>query len=401
MRVGIDYTAAVRQRAGIGRYTRNLIRAVSEFDKENQYRLFVAGGWGSGDGLGPLPSNFEVRGIPLADRWLHILWQRMRVPIPVQLVTGALDVFHSPDFVLPPTGRTPTILTVHDLSFLRVPECFVPGFSEYLEGAVSRAVSRAAHILADSESTRRDLFELMDVGHEQVTVVYPGVEARFQPVRDAQVLDGVRFRYGLPEHFVLTVGTIQPRKNLVTLVEAFDRVLARHRRDPLIADLHLVLAGEKGWMYQQTFDAVVSSGLEDRVDFPGFVQDRDLPALYTLASAFAFPTKYEGFGLPVLEAMACGTPVVAANNSSIPEVVGDAGVLVAADDPQGIADALVLLVSDAALRTRLVAEGREQARRFTWASAAQGLHGVYESVGGDRLGRGLPSHSHPTTRTTQ
>lgn len=396
MRAGIDYTAAVRQRAGIGRYTRNLIRALSELDQENQYRLFVAGGWGSGDGLGALPSNFEVRGIPLSDHWLHILWQRMRVPIPVQLVTGALDLFHSPDFVLPPTGRTPTIVTVHDLSFLRVPECFVPGFSDYLEGAVSRAVSRAAHILADSESTRQDLLDLMNVAPEQVTVLYPGVETRFRPVRGRRALDRVRRRYRLPERFILSVGTIQPRKNLVALVDAFDRLVAQHSSDPGIARLNLVLVGEKGWMFEETFAAVTSRGLEQRVHFPGFVEDSDLPTLYSLASAFAFPTKYEGFGLPVLEAMACGTPVVAADNSSIPEVVADAGLLVQADDPQVLADSLAVLLSDEALRRRLVTEGRQQARNFSWMAAARTLQGVYECV--ERGSAAVsPSHSHHTT----
>ena len=132
MRIGIDYTAAVRQSAGIGRYTRNLIRALAELDAENRYTLFVAGGWGDGDGLGSWPSNFRLRSVPLSDRWMHILWQRLRLPIQIQTVTGPLDLFHSPDFVLPPVGRTPAILTVHDLSFLRVPECYVPAFRKYL-----------------------------------------------------------------------------------------------------------------------------------------------------------------------------------------------------------------------------------------------------------------------------
>lgn len=380
MRIGIDYTAAVRQGAGIGRYTRNLIRALAQLDTENQYILFVAGGWGEGDGLGPWPDSFQVRAIPLSDRWVHILWQRLRLPVPVQAITGALDLFHSPDFVLPPTGRTPSILTVHDLSFLRVPQFFVPGFREYLERAVSRAVDRAACILADSESTRVDLMQLMAVEPERVTVLYPGVEPRFRPVKEADMLAAVRARYDLPGRFILGLSTVQPRKNFDGLIEAFRRLLARSADGPEIADLHLVIAGGKGWMYEDTLALVKRAGLEGRVHFPGFVAEADLPALYCLAGAFAFPSWYEGFGLPVLEAMACGTPVVAADNSSLPEVVGEAGLLVDAGDPDALSEALGRLLRDEALQGRLFRAGLDQARRFTWEEAAQQLLHVYKSL---------------------
>lgn len=380
MQIGIDYTAAVRQGGGIGRYTRNLIRALAGLDAENRYTLFVAGGWGRGDGLGPWPANFRIRSVPLTDRWLHILWQRLRLPVPVQVATGPLDLFHSPDFVLPPTGRTPTILTVHDLSFLCVPECFVPAFRRYLEGAVRRAVRRAWRILADSESTRRDLIELLGVEPERVTVLYPGVEPRFRPARDAGVLERVRSRYSLPGRFILGLGTLQPRKNFVGLIDAFVRLLAAG--DPGLADLHLVIVGGPGWMYDQIAARVIATGLEGRVHLPGFVDDADLPAVYSLASAFAFPSWYEGFGLPLLEAMACGTPVVAADNSSLPEVVGNAGLLVSTGDTDALAGALARLLTDEALRARLVAAGREQAQRFTWERVARQLWETYRSVAG-------------------
>jgi glycosyltransferase involved in cell wall biosynthesis len=379
VRIGIDYTAAVRQSAGIGRYTRNLIRALAELDAENRYILFVAGGWGDGDGLGSWPSNFRVRSVPLSDRWMHILWQRLRLPIQIQTVTGPLDLFHSPDFVLPPVGRTPAILTVHDLSFLRVPECYVPAFRRYLERAVSRAVRRAELILADSESTRRDLLELLAVEPSRVAVLHPGVELRFRAVRDAEILDQVRMRYGLPELFILGLSTLQPRKNFAGLVEGFCRLVRERRSLDEFKDLQLVIVGEKGWMYEDTYAAVTRDGLEERVHFTGFVDDVDLPAVYSLAAAFAFPTFYEGFGLPALEAMACGTPVVAADNSSVPEVVGDAGLLVDAGDPDALARALAQLLTDEGLRTYLRAAGPRQARLFTWEAAARQLLGVYQS----------------------
>jgi len=375
-RIGIDYTAAVRQQAGIGRYTRSLIQALAEIDVERRYTLFVAGGRGDGR-VGSWPANFRVRSVPLSDRWLNILWQRLRVPVPVQAFTGPLDLFHSPDFVLPPVGRTPAILTIHDLSFMRVPECFVPGFRSYLEQAVSRAVRRATRILADSESTRRDLIELLGVEPERATVLYPGVEGRFRLIRDSEVLDRVRACYGLPARFVLGLGTLQPRKNFVCLIEAFAQLLA-HSQDG-IENLSLVIAGGEGWLGQDIPAAIARLGLEERVCLAGFVQDTDLPALYSLASVFALPTLYEGFGLPALEAMACGIPVVAANNSSLPEVLGDAGLLVPTNDPVTTAKALGRILSEPALRARLVGAGLEQARKFTWNNGAQKLLEIYRS----------------------
>jgi glycosyltransferase involved in cell wall biosynthesis len=379
MHVGIDYTAAVHQGGGIGRYTRNLIRALADWDRENRYTLFVAGGWGDGDGLGPWAANFRVRSVPLSDRWMHMLWQRLRLPVPIQLITGSLDLFHSPDFVLPPTGHVSTILTVHDLSFLRLPQFFVAGFREYLEGAVTRAVKRAGHILADSECTRRDLVELMGVEPDRVTVLYPGVELRFQPVKDDGILSRVRKRYSLPGRFVLGLSTLQPRKNFEGLIAAFGHLLAARGAEPEFMDLALVIGGGKGWMHEGLEPMAERLGLAGRVHFVGYVEDEDLPALYSLASVFAFPTWYEGFGLPALEAMACGTPVVAADNSSLPEVVGEAGLLVDAGDPEALSEALARLLTDGELEVHLILAGRRQARRFTWEGAARQLLGLYRS----------------------
>lgn len=384
LRIGIDYTSAVRQRAGIGRYTRHLIRALAELDADNLYTLFVAGGATSDRtdrDLTAWAPNYRIRSVPISDRWLNILWQRFRLPLPVQWVTGPLDLFHSPDFVLPPVGRIPTILTVHDLSFLRVPHCFLPEFRQYLETAVARAVRRAQWILADSENTRQDLIELLAVKPERVSVLYPGVEPRFRPVQDALELDRVRVRYGLPHRFILGVGTLQPRKNFDGLIRAFAHLLAARGHDPEFDDVYLVIAGDKGWMYEDVLALPQRLGVGERVRFTGFIEDADLPALYTLAKVLAFPSWYEGFGLPVLEAMACGTPVVAADNSSLPEVVGEGGLLVDAADLQAWAEVLARLLTDKDLRARLRAASREQAQHFTWAESARRLLPIYQAVG--------------------
>ena len=379
MRIGIDYTAAVRQGAGIGRYCRELIRALAQVDQDNEYLLLIAGN-SSPEEKDKLDSafagarNFSYRHLRLSERWLYRLWHRLQLPLPIEIVSGRLDLFHSPDFTLPPT-RARTILTVHDLSFLRVPQHADPRLRQYLHKVVPRSVRRADLVLADSESTKRDLIELLDTPVERVRVVMAGVDAHFQPVTDEAALTRIRERYRLPERFILSVGTLQPRKNFVGLIEAFHQMRQRTH-----APQRLVIVGQKGWLYDEIFATVATLGLEEQVSFLGFVADEDLPALYTLADLFAFPSFYEGFGIPILEAMACGTPVVASDASSLPEVVGEAGLMVKPEDTAALAEAMERALDDAALRVELIARGREQARRFTWEQSARQLHAAYQAV---------------------
>ena len=379
MRIGIDYTPAVRQGGGIGRYTRNLIQAVCALDVNNAYTWFVAGRERRTDAAVEGANNVRVRSVPVSDRVLNIMWQRLRLPVPIQLVTGSLDLFHSPDFVLPYVGGIPAILTVHDLSFMRLPQFFVPGFRDYLERAVSRAVQRADHILADSKSTRQDLIELLAVEPDRVSVLYPGIGTRFQRVEDAAELDRVRAKYRLPQRFIPGLGTLQPRKNFDGLIDSFQHLMSHQEPVSGGPELHLVLCGGPGWMFEQTLASIEQAGLGARIHLPGFVDDADLPALYSLASVLAFPSWYEGFGLPVLEAMACETPVVAADNSSLPEVVGEAGLMVDAADRQGLAHALERVLDDEGLRASLASAGLKQAHKFSWEEAARQLLDLYQT----------------------
>lgn len=372
MRITIDYTSAVRQRAGVGRYTRNLVGALAQLDHENAYTLFCAG---DGPEKREWPANFAIRTTPLSQRMLTAGWHKLKLPVSVEWFAGPSDIFHSPDFTLPPLNAAAGVVTIHDLSFLKVPQCADPGLRDYLTRRVPSSVARAARVLADSENTRRDILELLDTPEDKVSVVYAGVEPRFRPVRDPQRLAEVRDRYQLPELFVLFVGTIEPRKNLARLISAH----AQMRRQTGLPH-QLVLSGSRGWLYEGIFEQVRAEGLTADVRFPGFVADEDLPALYTLADLFAFPSLYEGFGLPPLEAMACGTPVVASRNSSLPEVLGAAAVFVDAEDVAGLADAMARVLGDLTLRARLADLGRAQAARFTWEDAASQLMKSYETI---------------------
>lgn len=374
MRVGIEVTAAITQGGGIGRYVRELLKAVSQLDKATQYRLFYA----ARQVRHPLPAlgpNFHCRVLPFHDIWLARGWQRLQLPLPVQAITGRIDVYHSPDFSLPPVARnTPTVLTVHDLSFVRDPDSAAPGLRAYLNTVVPRSVRRATHVLADSHATRDDLIALYNTPPAKVGVLYPGVDARFQPVADAAQLAAVRQKYGLSKRpFIFSISTIQPRKNFLRLIQAFDRALRNE-------DIDLVIAGSKGWLYDDIFAEVEKRDLSGRVCFPGFVDDDDLPALYSTAHVLAYPSIYEGFGLPMLEAMACGTPVLASTASCLPEVAGEAALLVDPYDVDAIGSALQRLTIDDSLRADLIAKGQQRAAHFRWDTAARQLIALYQSL---------------------
>jgi glycosyltransferase involved in cell wall biosynthesis len=375
VRIAIDYTPAVHQRAGIGRHTRQLVAALAAMAQDDhEITLLVYGR--PADGSVPAPVSCRVRVVPVPNRWLSLAWHRARVPLPATWLSGAVDLYHAPDFVLPPVGAVPALLTVHDLSFLTKPECAEQGLRRYLSRVVPRSVARADHILADSEHTRQDLALWLDVPLEKTSVVYPGVEARFQPLPDQATGAAVRKRYGIGDRpFVLGVGTLEPRKNWPALIRAWARTKRRaalpHR---------LVLAGGKGWLYEDIFATAAASGFQEDIVFTGFVKDVDLPALYASADVFGYFSLYEGFGIPVVEAMACGVPVVCSDSSSLPEAAGDAAILVDAADEDGMADGLQRAIEDEALRSDLRARGLGHAASFTWEASAATLWQAYERV---------------------
>ncbi|MCE7948324.1 MAG: glycosyltransferase family 1 protein [Chloroflexi bacterium CFX4] len=372
MPIGIDYTPAYEQGGGIGRYVRELIAALAMQDAAQPYRLFVAGARRAV--LPPAPAaNFRYATTRLLPLTLARLWHRTRLPLPIELFTGSLRLFHATDFVLPPTlPRTHTLLTVHDLSFARVPQSAAPRLKAYLEAVVPRSAHRADHILADSAATKADLMALYGIPESKITVLYSGVSAAFTPIHDADAQAAVRAKYGIGSApYVLAVGTVQPRKNYERLMQAIAALPAR------FADVKLVIVGGRGWL-----DAPIHAqarALGERVQFVGFADEEDLPTLYSAAACIAFPSLYEGFGLPVLEGMACGVPVLTANVSSLPEVAGDAALMIDPYSVEAIRVGLIaLLEEDSAARAARLERGFAQVARFTWQAAAHQLKTLYD-----------------------
>ncbi len=373
--IAIDYTPAWEQTAGIGRYARELTAALALQDQTKTYRLFVAGA--SIPNLPPPPAaNFTWKPTLLTPRWLARLWHRARLPLPVEIFTGRINLFHATDFVLPPTlPMTLKLLTVHDLSFARVPETASPRLKAYLDAVVPRSVSYADHILADSEATKRDLIDLYHTPEAKVTVLYSGVDRRYRRINDSAILEATHAKYGLSGlKYALSVGTVQPRKNYARVIEALATLRAKGH------DLHYVIAGGKGWLNDELHRAIERTGMKPFLRLLGFVADEDLPALYNEARMLVMPSLYEGFGFPVLEAMACGTPVITSEISSLPEVAGEAALLVDPYDVDAIVEAMAALDDDNTLRARLTEAGFKQAARFSWERSVAQLSAIYDTM---------------------
>lgn len=371
MLIGIDASrAAVQHRTGTETYSVYVIREILRLGRQHRFRLYTNGAlpadllWS-----GVAPAHVEVRSIPFRRLWTHLR-------LSMEIMTHEPDVLFVPAHVLPLIHPRRSIVTVHDLGYLHYPEAHTSSARRYLDWSTRWNALRATAVLADSEATRSDLIRSYGAVPEKIHVVYLGRDTGLTRVDDPLRLDDMRTRYGLGGRYLLYVGTLQPRKNLERVVQAFERICGLSD----LADLQLVLAGKQGWLYETLFRQVARAGLRGRVIFPGYVADEDLGALLSGAEAFVFPSLYEGFGIPVLEAGGCGVPVITSNTSSLPEVAGDAALLVDPLDVDAIADAMYRLVTDASLRAELARRGLENVKRFSWEKCARETLAILESV---------------------
>ena len=350
--------------AGINWYIHNLLTHLPRVDRDNHYTAFLGDRRFTGSGLA-----LKLSWLPTFRPAVRIFWEQVVQPFALQ--KERVDLLHALAFVTPLLSPCPSVVTVYDLSFLLYPENFERAKRFYLGLFTRLSVRRARRVIVISESTKRDVVRLLGVPPEKVEVVYCGLDEAFHPLAQEQVA-AFRSKRGLPERFILFVGTIEPRKNVTRLIEAFAALQTCQ-----LANLKLVIGGAKGWFYQDVFARVEELGLEGEVMFPGYIPANELPLWYSAAKLFVYPSLYEGFGLPPLEAMACGTPVVVASTSSLPEVVGEAGLTVDPSDIEGLAEAMRRALADEALRQEMRERGLRRAQGFSWTKTAQETVQVY------------------------
>ena len=354
------------RQAGIHTYIRQVLNHLP-VDEQIAYTVF---GQQGADAY--LNAQFQLK----MSRWptdkpiTRIAWEQSVWPLAAMQVQA--DLLHSMAFVTPLLNRKPTIVTVYDLSFEHYPERYTRFKRTYLQTQTRRSVRQASHVVTIAEDGKRDVVKMYGVSPEKVDVVTPGVDFDvFRPIPTPQ-LTQFKQKHQLTKRFILHVGTLQPRKNLPTLIDAYAAL-----NDP---DVELIFVGGKGWLYDDIFAKVEQLGLTERIRFTGFVPDDQLPLWYNAASVLVMPSVYEGFGIPIADAMACGTPVIASNASSLPEVVGDAGLLFYPQDVAALTECIHKILNDVALAHVLSERGLQQAKRFSWIQSGQKMAAVYRKV---------------------
>ena len=365
MKTGIEITPLTARLTGIGYYTRHLVQALCALPERPELRGFASGIRPPQLGTLSLPHRW----LPLPTRALYQIWNKTGFPR-VDSLLGGGQVYHAVNYVLPPLKKAAAILTIHDLAFLLPPEWSSPKIVGPFRKAITRHARQAQLIIVPSLATQRDAVELLDIDPEKVRLIPHAGDPDFSPQPSDQAEAVLQKELNLPGPFFLCVGTLEPRKNLRSLLRAFLKTELPHK---------LVFVGGRGWGDQLLAEHPVTEKERNRLVFTGYLEDRVLfPALYSLATAFVFPSWYEGFGIPLVEAMACGCPVISSDTSSLPEVAGDAARYAAPDDEEGWTKALEEVASDPLLRQRLREEGLKQAQLFSWEKTATATFQCYQ-----------------------
>ena len=370
IRIAIDAHTVGTKLGGNESYAVNLIEALAQIDSANNYTIYVTTNEAR-DRFSNRWPNFKVRStLP------HTPLIRIPLTLSAELRKHPVDVLHV-QFTAPPFCPCPFVVSIHDLSFEHLPQTFKRRSRTQLRLTVRHSARRAARILSLSEHTRSDIVETYGIEPDRIEAIPLAAPDHFRMVIDKRELQRVRHNYGIEGDYILSVGSIQPRKNLARLIKAYAQLRGDCSADKLPK---LVLAGKCAWLYDETLRALDQAGVKDSVILTGYVPESDLPALYSSALCFVYPSYFEGFGLPPLEAMKCGAPVVVGNRTSLPEVVGDAGLTVDPFDVDAIAGAIRRLLNDSALRAELSQKGEERASAFTWRETARQTLQIYQDV---------------------
>ncbi len=369
MRVALDAIPLVAAKTGIGHYTDALARSLARIHTDHQYVLLSPFDFAFYAGNGT-PPNLSKQFFPV--RSVFRKWWLMGLPAMLRI--SPLDVFHGTNYCIPVFSPCPTVVTIHDLSLFTQSRTHEDENVRRGKRRVPLMARRATRIIAPSEFTRREIVAHLGVREEKIRVIFEAAREGMRPLPAGECRAALA-KYDIRPPYLLYVGTIEPRKNLLTLIRAYGELLMQTGHRP-----QLVLCGGRGWLFDEVFHLVEELKLQDQVRFPGYVADEELPALYSAAEVFVYPSLYEGFGLPPLEAMACGTPVVTSNVSSLPEVVGGAGMTHAPEDWQTLVGQIAMLLGDGNAREHFRQAGLEQAARFSWDRAARETQSIYDEV---------------------
>ena len=372
MRIAIDLIPIIGKEAGLQRYAQQLVEGIADFDKKNKYVLLL--NEKVYNLLAVRQDNFTNVKVKTPPK-IHFFWEQ--VYLPLHTLFKNFDVLHFP--ISAPLyfqlSSTKSIVTVHDLTFILYPKTMTKISRFYWSFFMKRGIKTAKRIIAVSKNTKDDLIKYYNIPEEKVKIIPEALTRNFSASLMAGNFQSIKGRYALPEKYLLYVGTLEPRKNIKRLLQAFRKAKNnkkfRHK---------LVIVGKKGWLFSEIFETVKNLRLENDVVFAGFVPDEDLPGIYSGAEIFVFPSLYEGFGLPLLEAMSYGVPVLTSNSSSLPEVVGDAGILVNPEDTDDIANGILRLVEDRSLRNQLKEKGLQQAQKFSLERMTKETLEVYEEI---------------------
>ncbi len=367
LKIGIDAHALTAVGTGNYSYIRGLLAGLGQVDSQNNYLLYDGTAPASADNR--IGKNFRARNLRL-----HFALARNFVSIPVAQRRDQLDIFHG-QFFLPLGLNCKTVVSIHDLCYEHYPEFFRPSERLFLPRLIRAAARRANQILTLSEFSRQDIAQRYQVDTRKIHVVQPGIESHFRPAQDLAILKAVQTRYALPESFILFFGRADPRKGVDVLIQAYQNLLTQNEIKP-----QLIIAGRSGSADKELRALVRVGGLEARVRFIGIVPDQDLPAVISAAELVVYPSIFEGFGLPALEAMACGTPVITTNASSLPEVVGDAGLMFEPGNVDELAAVIKRLLASESARRAAAAAGLARAQNFSWTRSARQVLDIYTAV---------------------
>ncbi len=376
MRIGIDATPLILKRSGVGYYTKNLVEQLINFKDDFELALFISSLRGQS---GKLEKEFDSENVKVIHsripaRALVQLWSKTR-SFPVENLIGMIDIFHATNYLLPFLKKAKGIITIHDLGFIRFPEFCQKETLKYRD-LLPLSIKRATKIISVSEFTRHEIIELLGVKPEKIVVTHQGYGTIFNKRLKPDELNYVLGKYNLKMgEIILFVGTVEPRKNLSKLIDAFDEVKVKKS-----INHKLVIAGGLGWSYDEFLKKKAASKFSDDIILTGYISGKELLALYRLASCFVFPSLYEGFGLPVLEAMVNSTPVVCSKRSSLPEIAGDAAVYFNPDDAEDIANKIIRVLEDTELKNRLISSGKKQVRKYSWKKSVEKTVQIYKHV---------------------